>query len=347
MSSVAGLFASHGVRCTIITTPADDHLVRRHTTKGDHPIDLLHLPLPSLEFPNQSQSDAAMRFFHSLESLRDPFDLLLREHHPDFVVSDAFLPWTAEIARNAGVPRLVFHIMGFFPLCMYEMLERSNFSYSPNRETIFIDSLPGHVSMKVSQVQDSALQRNDFSEFYERVMASNAESYGSIVNTFYELEPEYADHYKTAMGRKAWHVGPVNCLNTENDESGCVSWLDGQKPGSVVYVCFGSWWSRFTSEQLCGIAHGLKDSGRPYLWVIGNFYNEKLVVDVLKVGVAVGAEVWAMEEEMRPVIGREAVKGAGGEGDGWWDGGGGAAEEGKGGGGDGKGGGWEGWVIGY
>ncbi|KAK1272138.1 UDP-glucose flavonoid 3-O-glucosyltransferase 7 [Acorus gramineus] len=272
MSSLAGLFASHGVRCTILTTPANDHLVRRHTTNGDHPIDLLLLPFPSTEFPNQSLSDASnstMRFFRSLESLRDPFDRLLRDHHPDFVVSDSFLPWTADVARKAGVRRLVFQTMGFFPLCMYEMLERSNFSYSPNRETIVIGSLPGRVTMKVSQVQDSAMRRNDFSEFYERIMASEAESYGSIVNTFYEMEPEYADHYKTAMGRKAWHVGPVNVMNhlNEKDESGCVSWLDEQTPGSVVYVCFGSL-SRFTSEQLREIAHGLKDSGRPYIWVI-------------------------------------------------------------------------------
>ncbi|KAF2374192.1 hypothetical protein BSN81_16790, partial [Acinetobacter baylyi] len=36
---------------------------------------------------------------------------------------------------------------------------------------------------------------------------------GVIVNSFYELEPVYADHYRKVFGRKAWHIGPVSLCN--------------------------------------------------------------------------------------------------------------------------------------
>ncbi|CAI0554433.1 unnamed protein product, partial [Linum tenue] len=35
-------------------------------------------------------------------------------------------------------------------------------------------------------------------------------SYGVLVNSFYELEPLYADHYRSAVVKRAWYVGPVS-----------------------------------------------------------------------------------------------------------------------------------------
>nr|CAD1843041.1 unnamed protein product [Ananas comosus var. bracteatus] len=46
-----------------------------------------------------------------------------------------------------------------------------------------------------------------------------------------------------------------------------MEWLDGKAEGSVVYVSFGSM-SVVKKRQMEEIRKGLKESGRPYLWVV-------------------------------------------------------------------------------
>ncbi|KAK1269438.1 UDP-glucose flavonoid 3-O-glucosyltransferase 7 [Acorus gramineus] len=371
MSSLAALFAARGVSSTLLTTPSN-YLYLPH-----HP-QIHHLP-----FPNQNNlTDAAdsMRFFDSLEHLRDPFYHLLLLHRPDCVITDSFLPWTADVARRAGVPRLSFQTMGFFPLCLIESMNTGS-TLTSSEQTVSIEGLPNTISMKHSQINPSAFRRDEFREFYDRVVAADDNSFGSIVNTFYELEPEYADHYRAVTKRKAWHVGPLNIglgHSISDPSTRVLSWLDKRATGSVVYVCFGTL-SRLTREQEREIRLGLADSGTPYIWVTSGsdeepwsdekglimrgwaaqgailghravggfvthcgwnsilealtravpmvtwpmcadqFYNERLVVEVLGVGIAVGAEVWTMTAEERTVIGRgkvaEAVRRVMGGGD--------------------------------
>ncbi|KAI4965904.1 hypothetical protein ZWY2020_047877 [Hordeum vulgare] len=51
------------------------------------------------------------------------------------------------------------------------------------------------------------------------------------------------------------------------DDAVCMSFLDAQPGGSVVYVAFGSI-SVMTGAQLRELALGLEPSGRPFLWVV-------------------------------------------------------------------------------
>ncbi|KAJ9159526.1 hypothetical protein P3X46_025032 [Hevea brasiliensis] len=108
---------------------------------------------------------------------------------------------------------------------------------------------------------------------------SEVKSYGVVVNSFYELEPTYADYYRKVLGRRAWHVGPVSLCNRETEEKACrgkeasigkhecLKWLNSKKPNSVVYLCFGNV-SNFNSSQLKEIATGLESSGLEFIWVV-------------------------------------------------------------------------------
>ncbi|KAI3887469.1 hypothetical protein MKX03_033564, partial [Papaver bracteatum] len=58
--------------------------------------------------------DMIPKFFSSVGMLQQPFEKLLEEHHPDFVVADMFLAWTTEAAAKFGIPRLVFHGTNIF-----------------------------------------------------------------------------------------------------------------------------------------------------------------------------------------------------------------------------------------
>ncbi|XP_037416782.1 UDP-glycosyltransferase 73B4-like [Triticum dicoccoides] len=217
-------------------------------------------------------------------------------------------------------------------------------------------------------------------------------SYGEIFNSFRELEPGYAEHYRaTQLRRRVWLVGPVGLVSgsledvrsrgavagaLSPDAAGCLRWLDANPASSVVYVSFGSMTS-FSPEQMRELARGVDLSGKNFVWVIANdgaavssdpckpggfpttnrgyivrgwapqvlilnhpaiggfvthcvwnstleavnagvpmvtwpryvdqFYNEKLVVEVLGVGVGDGAEEYASSVETHRVIAGEAI----------------------------------------
>ena len=125
---------------------------------------------------------------------------------------------------------------------------------------------------------------------------SGLRSYGVVINSFYELEPDYIDHYRNVWGRKAWHIGPVSLCNKDTkdkaqrgteasiDEQECLKWLATKKPNSVFYICFGSI-SNFSDSQLMEIAVGLEASGQQFIWVVRKGKNEKGEEDWLPKGI--------------------------------------------------------------
>ncbi|WVZ74486.1 hypothetical protein U9M48_022665 [Paspalum notatum var. saurae] len=48
----------------------------------------------------------------------------------------------------------------------------------------------------------------------------------------------------------------------------CLEWLDQQRPGSVIYVSFGSWVPSIGGDVINELALGLQATGRPFLWAL-------------------------------------------------------------------------------
>ncbi|CAL5335174.1 unnamed protein product [Camellia sinensis] len=115
-------------------------------------------------------------------------------------------------------------------------------------------------------------------QFLDMVIESELKSYGVMVNSFYDMEPAYAEYFKDEMGRKLWLLGPVFPFNNEVEqkaergqknsiEGGTVlNWLDSKGTKSVLYVSFGSLVSMHP-EQFLEPAHGLEASSCPFIWV--------------------------------------------------------------------------------
>ncbi|MQL75813.1 hypothetical protein Taro_008204 [Colocasia esculenta] len=279
---MAKLFARRGVRATILTTPADALSVAaslNRVSEAGHPVEALLVEIPPAE------AGVQMDFFMSTARLRDPFERLLREHRPDAVVSDVFFPWSGEVAEELGVPRLIFHGTSFFSLSLSDAL----FHHPPPESSAgeegglyAVPGLPHRIELDRSQIPDFRQHKPEFAEVFVKMKQAEKICFGVVVNSFYELEPEYADHYRNAMGMKAWHVGPVSLCNDDDgdrsargagagagvvDPDNCLSWLASKEPSSVVYVCFGSV-CRFTAAQLREIALGLEASCHPFIWVV-------------------------------------------------------------------------------
>lgn len=391
---MAKLFASRGVKATIVTTPLNEPLVSRTIQRSkdlgfDINIKTIKFPAVEVGLPegcenadsitsHETQGEMTANFFMATTMLQQPLEKLLQECHPDCLIADMFLPWTTDAAAKFGIPRLVFHGISCFSLCASDCLNRYKpyKKVSSDSELFVVPELPGDIKFTSKQLPDYMKQNveTDFTRLIQKVRDSSLKSYGIVVNSFYELESDYANFFKE-LGRKAWHIGPVSLCNREFedkaqrgkeasvDEHECLKWLDSKKPNSVVYICFGTV-ANFSDSQLKEIAIALEASGQQFIWVVRKdkkakdeeewlpegfekrmeskgliirgwapqvvildheavgafvthcgwnstiegiaagkpmvtwpvsaeqFFNEKLVTDVLKIGVAVGVQQW-------------------------------------------------------
>ncbi|XP_020089061.1 scopoletin glucosyltransferase-like [Ananas comosus] len=304
MVDMANLFAARGgVATTVVATPANAPLIDSRRLPGAN-ISLRILPFPSPaltglppgieNIAELSDSDSVNRFMVAVPGLREPFSRLLREIRPvDAVVSDYFFPWTIPVAEELGIPRLVFHGTGFFALCA----TAAPATPLGSSDTVVLGGLPRRVVMLRSQMPDSGKSPPAFRELFGEIATTEGRSFGTVVNSFYELEPDYIRHFREAMGHRAWHVGPIALFGRdgtllqrrlrpkekqEDEEaqerkeqtheptgssSYLIEWLDRNRPGSVIYVCFGSM-GRLGAAQLAQLAFGLEASDYPFIWVV-------------------------------------------------------------------------------
>jgi len=126
-----------------------------------------------------------------------------------------------------------------------------------------------------------------------------------LCNSFYEL-----DLLALNLIPGIIPVGPLLSSNQlENhigsfwpEDSTCLSWLDKQPVGSVIYASFGST-STFNQQQFDELALGLELTGLPFLWVIrSDIANEALseFLDGIRSRIADSGKIvgWAPQEQV-------------------------------------------------
>ncbi|XP_010526965.1 PREDICTED: UDP-glucosyl transferase 73B2-like [Tarenaya hassleriana] len=297
---MAKLFASRGVKSTILTTPLNAPIFQRpiEAFKNKNPdsdigIEILNFPCPELGLPEGCESvdfihsnftgdifPMVQKLFFSTKFLKDQLEHLIETARPDCLVADMFFPWATDASEKFGVPRLVFHGTCYFALsasyCI--RLHKPHKKVASSSERFVIPDLPGNIVITADQVMDHN-EDSEMGKFMKEVKDSEKLSYGVLMNTFYELESDYADFYKRFVAKRAWNVGPLSLCNrgfeekaergkkASIDEHECLKWLDSKEPESVIYVSFGSM-AKFTNEQLKEIAAGLEGSGQDFIWVV-------------------------------------------------------------------------------
>nr|UXY92004.1 UDP-glycosyltransferase UGT6 [Glycyrrhiza glabra] len=296
MVDTARLFARHGASVTIITTIANASTLQK-TIDSDfssgHPIRTQVLQFPSAQvglpdgvenIKDGTSPEMLGKINRGISILKDQIELLFQDLQPDCIVTDMGYPWTVESASKLGIPRLYFYSSSCFSNCASYFVRK----YRPHDNLVSdthkftIPCLPQSIEMTPLQLADWIRTKDHAAAgFFEPMYESEKRSYGTLYNTFHELESDYEQLSKSTMGIKSWSVGPVSAWINKDDEKRAnrghiedlakepewLNWLNSRQNESVLYVSFGSL-TRLPHAQIVELAHGLENSGHDFIWVI-------------------------------------------------------------------------------
>ncbi|PQQ13820.1 hypothetical protein Pyn_29949 [Prunus yedoensis var. nudiflora] len=319
---IAKLFASHGVKSTLITTALNAPLFSKAIQSSKNlgfEIEILVIQFPAIEvglpqgFEITSMAtthEMQEKFFKATFLLEPQIEQILDQHRPHCLFADSLFPWATDVAAKFGIPRLIFHGPGFFPLCAATIviLQEPQKKVSSDSEVFTIPNLPVEIKMTRNQVP-TMLEKNA-----DTILSK------SLQEGVWEEGMAYRP--VSLCNKAAGNKTEIRGMEASLDEHECLNWLNTKKINSVVYICFGSL-TNFSDPQLLEIALGLEAYGQEFIWVVKKekkekeewlpegfeqrmegkgliirgwapqFYNEKLVTEILRIGVAVGSEKWA------------------------------------------------------
>ncbi|PWZ05231.1 UDP-glycosyltransferase 90A1 [Zea mays] len=280
---------------TLLTTPANRAFAASRLPSS---VRLVELPFPSLPpLPAGVESTDALpsmslfpTFLRATALLREPFAQFLTSlpSPPLALVSDFFLGFTHRVATATGVRRVVFHGMSCFSMAICKALVTRPLAVASVDlgAPFHVHRMPEHVAITADEVPDVVVKFADMEDpvtrfFIDEVGFSDVLSWGVLVNSVAALDEDYVaslESFYLQPGARAWVSGPLflaagnmSELEEEEDPEGCLAWLDENEragqPGPVVYVSFGTQ-THISDAQLDEIAHGLVQSGHPFLWVV-------------------------------------------------------------------------------
>ncbi|XP_057769360.1 UDP-glycosyltransferase 90A1-like [Salvia miltiorrhiza] len=273
---------------TIFTTLANHPFISQSLAGAD--VSIVDLPFPhniqgvppGAESTDKLPSMALfLPFVRGLELMQPAFEQELQNIHSQVtcIISDGFLPWTLESASRLGIPRLSYYGMSY-----YSMAVSSDAGISGHMSSPETDDDP----FTVKSFPWIQLTRNDFDEPFNRrdpsgphldfiiqTVTATANSYGLLVNTFYDLEQLFADYCNHDCRLRTWSIGPL-CLAKlqknkilQSEKPRWMHWLDRKlaQESPVLYIAFGSQAS-ISPTQLQEIALGLEGAEVSFLWVV-------------------------------------------------------------------------------
>nr|WBW48318.1 UDP-glycosyltransferase [Astragalus membranaceus] len=298
MMDIAKILVQQNVIVTVVTTPKNasrfTSMLARFLESGFQ-INLLQLQFPYKEhgLPEGCENldmlpslGKASSFFNASKFLHQQVDKISEEliTPPSCIISDTCLPHTIHIAKKFNIPRISFvGVSCFYQFCMHNIYVHNLMkSIKDESEYFVVPDIPDKTEITIAQT-GLGLKGAEWDQFTKDAAQAELATYGTIMNSFEELEPEYAKGYKKVKNDKVWCIGPVSLINKDHldmvqrgnikgsnsniDEWIHIKWLDSQKPGSVIYASLGSL-CNVTPPQLIELGLALEASKKPFIWVI-------------------------------------------------------------------------------
>ncbi|XP_031258434.1 UDP-glycosyltransferase 83A1-like [Pistacia vera] len=195
------------------------------------------------------------------------------------VIADISVRWALEVAQNLGVSRAAFIPYGPENLALSfhvtKMIEDGILDSNGNPMNDGLISISeGTLPWKRNEIcwscrGNEKMQKILFESICAVVQFVNISNW-VLSNSFYELDPSSCDLVPNILP-----IGPLLASNNSRhlagslrpEDSTCLSWLDKQSIGSVIYVSLGST-ATLNQQQFEELALGLESSSQPFLWVV-------------------------------------------------------------------------------
>ncbi|XP_008234818.1 PREDICTED: UDP-glycosyltransferase 88A1 [Prunus mume] len=198
-------------------------------------------------------------------------------------VLDFFCAMGLSVAADLNIPGYFFFTSGAASLASFLYFPTlHNTTDKSFKDLNALFSIPGVPPVPSSDMAKPILDRNDVA--YQCFLENSKQfpkSAGIIINTYESLEPRANRAISDGLclpenvpTPPIYCIGPLIIAHNKKGGSGddvpeCLTWLDSQPSGSVVFLCFGSL-GLFSKKQLQEIAIGLERSGLRFLWVVRN-----------------------------------------------------------------------------
>ncbi|XP_062026570.1 hydroquinone glucosyltransferase-like [Rosa rugosa] len=235
--------------------------------------------LPPVNFddlPPESKVETkiALTLARSLSAVRDSVKALAESTRLVALVVDLFGPEAFDVAIEFNVlPYLFFPTSAMDLWFVFELPKLDETTTCEYRDLPEPVQYPGCVPLHGRDLADPVQDRsNDAYKALIRISKRYKSAAGIMVNSFADLEPGAFKAFKEqgpGLGLPpVYPVGPVIRTGSADElgENECLSWLDRQPKGSVLFVSFGSG-GTLTTEQMNELALGLEMSRVRFLWV--------------------------------------------------------------------------------
>ncbi|PON83482.1 UDP-glucuronosyl/UDP-glucosyltransferase [Trema orientale] len=211
------------------------------------------------------------------------------------VVCDVNMGWALEVAAKMGVRGASFcttsaamfvHMMKIMELTKMAHPETMDNSDESATKKEKINQLPAgipdmeNIEWNLGDLDTMRIT----TEYMLKVLLASKTTDWWLCNTIYDIEPA-----ALSLLPKLLPIGPLRANETTGpgdisgsqfwaEDNSCLSWLDQQKPCSVIYVAFGSF-TVHDQGQFHELALGLELTSRPFLWVVRPGFISKLGQD--------------------------------------------------------------------
>ncbi|MFS8004268.1 putative trans-zeatin O-beta-D-glucosyltransferase [Helianthus anomalus] len=298
MVDMAKLIAQHSVTVTIVITPRNAEryaTVLHRAIASGLPLKLLQLRFPASDYGLPDGCECVddlptfklnKNFLDAYATLQQPLEDMFNSLKPTpcCIISDKNLSWTADVANKFRIPWVVFDGMSCFTqLATHNLWVSKIHEKLGDLDPFVLPGLPDNISMMKSQLPGlfnpgSSAKAKELKFVRERIREVELGAYGTLINSFDELETKYVDEFKKIKEGRVWCIGPFSNSN-KNDldraqrgskdviNQECMKWLDLQHNRSVIYACLGSL-TRLTPLQFIELALGLEDSQHPFILVV-------------------------------------------------------------------------------
>ncbi|ESW06366.1 hypothetical protein PHAVU_010G042200 [Phaseolus vulgaris] len=230
-------------------------------------------PVKSEDLPQRVALETQIQFTVtlSLPSIHQTLKTLTSKTPFVALVADSFAFEALDFAKEFNLLSYIYFPSSATTLSWYfyvlKLDKETSCEYRDLPEPV---KIPGCVPIHGRDLNNQAQDRSSqvYKLFLQRVQRFFFVD-GIFVNSFFEMEASPIRALKEE-GRGyplVYPVGPI--VQTGDDAKGleCLTWLDKQEVGSVLYVSFGSG-GTLSQEQVNELAYGLELSNHKFLWVV-------------------------------------------------------------------------------